>query len=182
MFEFIQQFKFKVDNYFFIFSGANVLIFEGILAFHHKEVLDLLDMKVFVDTDPDIRLSRRLKRDITQRGRDMKGVLDQYNRHVKPSFDYYIAPTMTHADIIVPRGGENEVAINLIVHHVQNQLDQRGFKFRDKLANYYMPGQPFPNTLKVLPSTPQIQGLHTFVRNKNTPRDEFVFYSKRLIR
>lgn len=162
--------------------GANVLIFEGILAFHDKEVLDLLDMKVFVDTDPDIRLSRRLKRDISIRGRDMKGVLEQYNRHVKPAFDYYIAPSMIHADIIVPRGGENEVAINLIVHHVQNQLDQRGFKFRDKLANHYMPGQPLPDTLKVLPSTPQIRGLHTFVRNRSTPRDEFIFYSKRLIR
>ena len=77
-----------------LLSGANVLIFEGILAFHDKEVLDLLDMKVFVDTDPDIRLSRRLKRDITIRGRDMKGVLEQYTRHVKPAFDYYIAPSM----------------------------------------------------------------------------------------
>merc|ERR1711997_68604 len=112
----------------------------------------------------------------------MKSVLEQYDRHVKPAFDYYIAPSMTHADIIVPRGGENEVAINLIVHHVQNQLDQRGFKFRDKLANHCIPGQPLPDTLKVLPSTPQIQGLHTFVRNRNTPRDEFIFYAKRLIR
>ena len=65
---------------------------------------------------------------------------------------------------------------------MQNQLDQRGFKFRDKLANHYMPGQPLPDTLKVLPSTPQIRGLHTFVRNRSTPRDEFIFYSKRLIR
>lgn len=138
----------KVYDIFFL--GANVLIFEGILAFHDKEVLDLLDMKVFVDTDPDIRLSRRLARDISQRGRDMKGVLEQYSRHVKPAFDYYIAPSMTHADIIVPRGGENEVAINLIVHHVQNQLDQRGFKFRDKLANHCIPGQPLPDTLKAI--------------------------------
>ena len=60
----------------------------------------------------------------------VKGVLEQYSRHVKPAFDYYIAPSMSHADIIVPRGGENQVAINLIVHHVQNQLNQRGFKFR----------------------------------------------------
>ena len=153
------------------------------MAFHDKEVLDLLDLKVFVDTDPDIRLCRRLKRDITNRGRDMKGVLEQYDRHVKPAFDYYIAPSMSHADIIVPRGGENEVAINLIVHHVQNQLDARGFKFRDKLANnHYSQGQPLPDALKVLPSTPQIRGLHTFIRNRNTPRDEFMFYSKRLIR
>lgn len=164
--------------------GANVLIFEGILAFHNQEVLDLLDLKVFVDTDPDIRLCRRLKRDISNRGRDMKSVLEQYDRHVKPAFDFYIAPSMSHADIIVPRGGENEVAINLIVHHVQTQLDARGFKFRDKLANnhYMHQGQPLPDTLKVLPSTPQIRGLHTFIRNRNTPRDEFMFYSKRLIR
>ncbi len=81
---------------------------------------------MFVDTDSDVRLSRRLNRDITQRGRDMKSVLEQYERHVKPAFDYYIAPSMIHADIIVPRGGENEVAINLIVHHVQTQLDARG--------------------------------------------------------
>jgi uridine kinase len=99
--------------------GANVLVFEGILAFHNKKVLDFLNMKVFVDTDSDIRLSRRLNRDIRQRGRDLGSVLEQYNRHVKPAFDHYIAPTMAHADIIVPRGGENEVAINLIVHYVQ---------------------------------------------------------------
>ena len=55
----------------------------------------------------------------------MKSVLEQYDRHVKPAFDYYIAPSMSHADIIVPRGGENEVAINLIVHHVQSQVSQR---------------------------------------------------------
>ena len=110
--------------------GANVLIFEGILAFHRKEVLDLLDMKVFVDTDSDIRLSRRLNRDISQRGRNIKSVLQQYERHVKPAFDFYIAPSMVHADIIVPRGGENTVAINLIVNHVNTQLQLRGFKYR----------------------------------------------------
>lgn len=161
--------------------GANVLIFEGILAFHDKDILDMLDMKVFVDTDSDIRLTRRLTRDISQRGRDLKGVLEQYNRHVKPAFDLFIAPTMSHADIIVPRGGENEVAIDLIVNHVQNQLSQRGFKLREKLANHSA-GQPLPDTLKVLPSTAQIRGLHTFIRNCNTRRDEFIFYSKRLIR
>ncbi len=108
--------------------GANVLIFEGILAFHNSEVVELLDMKVFVDTDSDVRLARRLSRDISERGRDLKGVLEQYDRYVKPAFDLYIASTMTEADIIVPRGGENEVAINLIVQHVQTKLDARGFR------------------------------------------------------
>lgn len=84
--------------------------------------MQLLDMKVFVDTDSDIRLARRLQRDISHRGRDLEGVLKQYNSFVKPSFDHYIAPLMAHADIIVPRGGANEVAISLIVQHVQTQL------------------------------------------------------------
>jgi len=84
--------------------GANVVIFEGILAFAKKEIIDLIDVKIFVDTDADIRLSRRLKRDIGERGRSIDSVLCQYNKFVKPAFDYYIAPTMTFADIIVPRG------------------------------------------------------------------------------
>lgn len=82
----------------------------------------MLDMKVFVDTDADVRLARRLKRDICQRGRDLYGVLKQYSTFVKPAFLHYIAPTMVHADIIVPRGGDNMVAIELIVHHVHTQL------------------------------------------------------------
>ena len=89
--------------------GANVIIFEGILAFHEESIRDMLDMKVFVDTDSDVRLARRLKRDITDRGRDIHGVLQQYENHVKPAYDRFIATTMTYADIIVPRGGENQV-------------------------------------------------------------------------
>lgn len=67
-------------------------------------LFQLLDLKIFVDTDSDIRLARRLKRDISERGRDIEGVLKQYEKFVKPSMDHYIAPTMSYADIIVPRG------------------------------------------------------------------------------
>ncbi|XP_026480656.1 uridine-cytidine kinase-like 1 isoform X1 [Ctenocephalides felis] len=161
--------------------GANVIIFEGILTFHSPDILKMLDMKIFVDTDADIRLARRLKRDITERGRDLEGVLKQYSTMVKPSYANYIAPTMAHADIIVPRGGENTVAIQLIVQHVQAQLQIRGFKLREKLAHAHM-GQPLPKSLHLLPASPQVRGLHTFIRCKHTPRDEFIFYSKRLIR
>jgi len=161
--------------------GANVIIFEGILTFHSPEVLKMLDMKVFVDTDPDIRLARRLKRDITQRGRDLEGVLKQYSTMVKPAYCNYIEPTMAHADIIVPRGGENKVAIQLIVQHVHTQLQARGFKLRETLANAYC-SQPMPESLQLIPTTPQIRGLHTFIRNANTSRDEFIFYSNRLMR
>lgn len=163
--------------------GANVLIFEGILAFHNPEVLKLLDLKIFVDTDSDVRLGRRLERDISQRGRDLNSVIQQYEKHVKPAFDYYIAPTMVHADIIVPRGGENTVAIDLIINHVNTQLQNRGSKVREELLHCNPgEGQPPPKTLHVLPSTRQTRGLHTFIRNKETHRDEFIFYSKRLIR
>jgi uridine kinase len=68
----------------------------------------ILDMKIFVDTDADIRLARRLERDITERGREIEGVIQQYTRFVKPSYDHYIAPTMIYADLIVPRGEEND--------------------------------------------------------------------------
>ncbi|KAL3202077.1 hypothetical protein MRX96_042654 [Rhipicephalus microplus] len=84
--------------------GANVIIFEGILCFANKQLLNMMDMKIFIDTDSDIRLARRLQRDITDRGRDLEGCLAQYERFVKPAFDHYIAPSMVHADLIVPRG------------------------------------------------------------------------------
>uniref|UniRef100_UPI00398EEE76 uridine-cytidine kinase-like 1 isoform X4 n=1 Tax=Pristiophorus japonicus TaxID=55135 RepID=UPI00398EEE76 len=129
--------------------GASVIIFEGILAFADKELLKLLDMKIFVDTDSDIRLVRRLRRDIAERGRDIEGVIKQYNKFVKPSFEQYIEPTMRLADIVVPRGGGNMVAIDLIVQHVHSQLEER--KLRWDI-------------------------------NKDTSRDEFIFYSKRLMR
>uniref|UniRef100_A0A3P8T3T5 Uridine-cytidine kinase n=1 Tax=Amphiprion percula TaxID=161767 RepID=A0A3P8T3T5_AMPPE len=164
-----------------IVYGANVVIFEGILAFANKELLKLLDMKVFVDTDSDIRLIRRLKRDISQRGRDISGIIKQYNKFVKPAFEQYIEPTVQVADIVVPRGGENFVALDLIVQHVHSQLEKREITVRSALASAHQ-GQPLPKTLSVMESTPQVRGMHTIIRNKETNRDEFIFYSKRLMR
>ncbi|NXY66001.1 UCKL1 protein, partial [Callaeas wilsoni] len=161
--------------------GANVIVFEGILAFANKELLKLLDMKVFVDTDSDIRLVRRLQRDIMERGRDVAGVIKQYNKFVKPAFEQYIEPTVQVADIVVPRGGENFVALDLIVQHVHSQLEKREITVRAALASAHQ-GQPLPKTLSVLESTPQVRGMHTIIRNKDTTRDEFIFYSKRLMR
>ncbi|KAM8754584.1 uridine-cytidine kinase-like 1 isoform 2-T2 [Acanthopagrus schlegelii] len=161
--------------------GASVIIFEGIMAFADKKLLQLLDMKIFVDTDSDIRLVRRLRRDITERGRDIEGVIKQYNKFVKPAFEQYIEPTMRLADIVVPRGGGNMVAIDLIVQHVHSQLEERELSVRAALASAHQ-AQPLPQTLSVLESTPQVRGMHTIIRNKETSRDEFIFYSKRLMR
>ena len=102
--------------------GAKVIIFEGILALYDRDVLDLMDMKIFVDTDADVRLARRLKRDINERKRDLNGILDQYNRFVKPSFDDFIQPSVKNADIIIPRGRDNLVAIDLITKHILTKI------------------------------------------------------------
>ncbi|XP_032734627.1 uridine-cytidine kinase-like 1 isoform X3 [Lontra canadensis] len=162
--------------------GANVIIFEGIMAFADKALLELLDMKIFVDTDSDIRLVRRLRRDISERGRDIEGVIKQYNKFVKPAFDQYIQPTMRVADIVVPWGSGNTVAIDLIVQHMHSQLEER--KLRWDMAALASAHQchPLPQTLSVLKSTPQVRGMHTIIRDKETSRDEFIFYSKRLMR
>ncbi|CAF4163442.1 unnamed protein product, partial [Rotaria magnacalcarata] len=172
------------ESYTKILYGANVVIFEGIMSFFSKEIRDILDMKVFVDTDADIRLARRLERDITERGRDIEGIIQQYTRFVKPSYDHYIAPTMTYADIIVPRGGENEIAIDLIVCHVNRELQKRGVKVRNELVHNFdlMSHSPMPETFHIVEQTAQIKYLHTIIRNRDTDRDEFIFYSKRLMR
>lgn len=102
--------------------GVDVIIFEGILVFYNKELRDLMDMKIFVDADPDTRLARRIVRDINHRGRDVMGVLQQYEHFVKPAFEEYILPTKKYADVIIPRGADNLVAINLIVEHIKSKL------------------------------------------------------------
>ncbi|XP_067938012.1 uridine-cytidine kinase-like 1 [Watersipora subatra] len=166
-----------------ILYGATVVIFEGILAFCDERLIELCDMKVFVDTDPDIRLARRLSRDITERSRDLDSVLKQYSKFVKPSYDHCIAPTMRHADVIVPRGGQNVVAVTLIVQHVHNQLLHRGFPLRSKLAcDDHMESEKLPDNLHIIEQTDQIQGMHALIRSNDTHRDDFIFYSKRLMR
>uniref|UniRef100_A0A7N6C3G7 uridine/cytidine kinase n=1 Tax=Anabas testudineus TaxID=64144 RepID=A0A7N6C3G7_ANATE len=149
---------------------------------HSRRKEWLLDMKVFVDTDSDIRLIRRLKRDISQRGRDISGIIKQYNKFVKPAFEQYIEPTVQVADIVVPRGGENFVALDLIVQHVHSQLEKRKLRWDISALASAHQGQPLPKTLSVMESTPQVRGMHTIIRNKETNRDEFIFYSKRLMR
>jgi len=106
--------------------GADIIIFEGILIFYMKDVRDFFDMKIFVDADPDTRLARRIVRDINHRGRDLMGVLRQYEKFVKPAFEDYILPTKKYADVIIPRGADNRVAVNLIVQHIQSKLTPAG--------------------------------------------------------
>jgi len=105
--------------------GIEVILFEGILVFYQQDIMRYMHMRIFVDTDADIRLARRILRDIKSRGRDLDGVLQQYQTFVKPSFDEYVLPTKKNADVIIPRGADNLVAIDLIIQHVKSKLAER---------------------------------------------------------
>ena len=148
---------------------SDVIILEGILVFHDQRVRDLMDMKIFVDTDADIRLARRIRRDTVERGRDVLSVLEQYGRFVKPAFDDFILPSKKYADVIIPRGGDNHVAIDLIAQHIRTKLGQHD------LCKLY------PNVC-VVQTTFQIRGMHTLIRDREITTPDFVFYSDRLIR
>ncbi len=105
--------------------GVDVVIVEGILLLYDKRVRDLMDLKIYVDTDSDLRLARRISRDIRERGRSVQGVLDQYQRTVKPSFEEFILPTKRFADLIVPWNDTNHVAIDLLKQHIVSRLEKR---------------------------------------------------------
>ncbi|XP_074654010.1 uridine-cytidine kinase 2-like [Tubulanus polymorphus] len=103
-------------------SQLDVVLFEGILVFYDKELRDLYNMKLFVDTDPDTRLSRRVLRDMNEYQRDLEQILNQYTTFVKPAFEEFCLPSKKYADVIIPRGADNNVAIDLIVQHIQDVL------------------------------------------------------------
>ncbi|KAI6173549.1 Uridine kinase [Aphelenchoides besseyi] len=104
------------------YDAADVILVEGILIFHEAKLRELFDMKLFVDADPDIRLARRVQRDTSERGRQLDNVLHQYLNLVKPAFDQFCHPTKKYSDVIIPNGSENEVAIDLIVKHIDELL------------------------------------------------------------
>ena len=101
----------------------NVIIVEGIMIFENKPLRDLMDIKIFVDTDADIRLCRRIKRDVNKRGRSLESVLQQYQQTVKPMHDQYVEPSKRYADLIVLEGGKNLVALDMIMNRIQQHLE-----------------------------------------------------------
>lgn len=102
---------------------AKVLIVEGILIFENKELRDLMDIKVYVDTDADVRLARRLVRDVRDRGRSMESVLNQYLGTVKPMHEEFVEPSKKYADVIIPEGGFNSVAVALLIKNIQSMIN-----------------------------------------------------------
>ncbi|EOA09158.1 uridine kinase [Pediococcus acidilactici] len=111
---------------------TDVVILEGILILSDEPIRDMLDIKVYVDTDDDIRIIRRIERDTQERGRSLESIITQYLTGVKPMYHQFIEPTKRYADLIVPEGGENSVAIDLLVTKVRDILAHAG---RDRQYN-----------------------------------------------
>ena len=101
-----------------------VIIVEGILIFENKELRDLMDIRIFVDTDADVRLCRRILRDVEERGRSLESVLSQYQTTVKPMHEMYVEPSKKFANIIVPEGGQNYVALDMITGRIRRHLEE----------------------------------------------------------
>ncbi len=104
---------------------AKVVIVEGILIFENKELCSLMDIKVYVDADADVRILRRIVRDVRDRGRSLESVVNQYLSTVKPMHERYVEPSKRNADIIVPEGGHNRVALELLMERVRAHLEEK---------------------------------------------------------
>ena len=104
-------------------SPNKVILVEGILIFDNKALRDLLDIKLFVDTDADVRILRRIHRDVTERGRTLDTVMEQYLKTVKPMHEQFVEPSKRYADIIIPEGGKNTVALMMIMQRIAYHIE-----------------------------------------------------------
>ena len=102
---------------------SDVVIVEGILVLNDPVLRDMMDIKVFVDTDADIRLARRILRDVCDRGRTMQSVIDQYIETVKPMHEEFVEPSKKYADVIIPEGGFNSVAVSMLIQSIRSLID-----------------------------------------------------------
>lgn len=126
-----------------IIRARDVVVFDGILSLADERVRDLCDVKVFVDADADIRLIRRIRRDMAKRGRSLESILDQYLTTVQPMHLQFVEPSKRYADIIVPRGGKNVVAIEMIVAKIHRELAHRD----ESRARSGLAGEPVPASI-----------------------------------
>ena len=103
---------------------SKVIIIDGILIFENQELRDLMDIKVFVDTDADVRLARRILRDVCNRGRSMESVIEQYISTVKPMHEEFVEPSKRYADVIIPEGGFNSVAVEMLIQSIRSLINK----------------------------------------------------------
>ena len=159
-----------------------MLILEGIFALHDQRILDMLDLRVYAEAEPDLCLSRRLVRDVKERGRDIEGCIKQWFAFVKPNFHKYVQPQREVADIIVPRGIENKVAIRMISDQISKTLKNKSKQHQMELKQLGkdVENAPLPQNVIILPQRRQMRGLHTLLMTTELSREEFVFYFDRV--
>ncbi|KAL4896225.1 uridine kinase family-domain-containing protein [Aspergillus ambiguus] len=162
--------------------SPRVLILEGILALHDPRVVDLLDVKIFVEADMDVCLGRRILRDVRERERDIEGIIKQWFAYVKPSYRKFVEPQRAGSDIIIPRGIENKTAIDMVVKHIQGKLDEKSAKHSEDLRKLKLLASELQLSSNVimLAQTPQFVGINTILQDPETEQVDFVFYFDRL--
>ncbi|KAK3307635.1 uridine kinase family-domain-containing protein [Chaetomium strumarium] len=171
----------RLDRTMSIYS-PHVLIVEGIFALYDPRVLSLMDMKIFCEADADTCLSRRILRDQKERGRDIHGIIKQWFTFVKPNFEKYVNPQRNVADIIVPRGVENQVAMTMVVQFIQQKLLEKSARHRAALTRLEIGAQSEPLSSKVVVAkqTTQMRGMNTIIHDIDTSSEDFIFYFDRL--
>ncbi|KAK0388773.1 hypothetical protein NLU13_5016 [Sarocladium strictum] len=162
--------------------SPHVLILEGIFALYDPRVLELIDMGIYCEADGDTCLSRRIVRDIRDRGRDVEGCIKQWFAFVKPNFEKYVEPQRKVANLIVPRGIENRVALDMMVHYIERKLFEKSRHHREALARLEVQAltRPLSNRVIVLDDTPQLKFMNTILQDIDTEPEDFIFYFDRL--
>ncbi|QPG74719.1 hypothetical protein FOA43_002052 [Brettanomyces nanus] len=161
--------------------GANVIIIEGLYTLYNPDLLKFMDCKVYVDTDLDICYTRRLLRDMAERGRDLSGIIKQWDSFVKPNSVRNVRPTMQNADVIIPRGSDNTIAMDFLIEHIRRQLDAKSAEHLVQLKALGNEIRPIDlSKVHVLPSNNQIKVIKTILLNRDTLNDDFIFYFNRV--
>ncbi|KAH7355185.1 uridine-cytidine kinase-like protein-like 1 [Rhexocercosporidium sp. MPI-PUGE-AT-0058] len=162
--------------------SPHVLVLEGIFALYDPRVLELLDMKIFCEADADTCLSRRILRDVSERGRDIEGCIKQWFLYVKPNFEQYVEPQRKVADIIVPRGVENRVAITMVIQYIERKLIEKSKAHRAELKKLGQSSEdePLSENVLLLEQTSQLRGMNTIIQDIDTSAEDFIFYFDRL--
>ncbi|KAG6042275.1 hypothetical protein E4U41_000019 [Claviceps citrina] len=162
--------------------SPHVLILEGIFALYDPRVLELIDMGIYCEADGDTCLSRRIVRDVRHRGRDIEGCIKQWFAFVKPNFEKFVEPQRKVADLIVPRGIENRVALDMMVQFIERKLNEKSVHHREALSRLEATckGQPLSNTVITLGDASQLKCMNTILQDVNTSAEDFIFYFDRL--
>ena len=105
-------------------APSKVIIVDGILIFENEELRNIMNIKVYVDTDADVRLARRILRDVRERGRSMESVISQYTTTVKPMHEQFVEPSKRYADVIIPEGGFNSVAVSMLIQNIRSIINK----------------------------------------------------------